>query len=265
MNLLALLMAGLLSSGNLPGTAIIAHRGASFDAPENTIAALRLGFEQGADAAECDVHLSQDGRIVVIHDADTARVAGSKLAVVTQTAAALQALDASQWGKWKGSAFAGQIPLLADALRVVPAGKRLFIELKVGAEILPELAAVIRASRLVPAQLPLITFDLETARAAKRLLPAHEVCWIIDHPKVGSGPAIDELISSAKAAGLDGLDLNHRFPIDAVFVQQVHAAGLKLYVWTVDDPVVARAQAAAGVDGLTTNRPGWLRRQLAIP
>lgn len=255
----------MASTGILSGTEIIAHRGASFDAPENTVAAFRLGYEQGADAGECDVHLSQDGRVAVIHDADTARVSGHKQAVADQTLAELRTLDAGQWGKWKGSAFAENIPLLSDVVAIVPTGKRLFVELKVGTVILAELANVIRASRLTPAQLPLICFDLGTARAAKRQLPAHEVLWIVDHPKVGRGPDIEELIKSAREAGLDGLDLNYRFPIDSEFVKKIHAAGLKLYTWTVDDPVAARAQAAAGVNGITTNRPGWLRSQLATP
>lgn len=76
-------------------------------------------------------------------------------------------------------------------------------------------------------------------------------------------PPIGELIAKAKAAQLDGLDLHYGFPIDADFVKQVHNAGLKLYVWTVDDPAIATRLAAAGVDGITTNRPEWLRQQLA--
>lgn len=242
---------------------LIAHRGASHDAPENTLAALRLGFAQGADAGEVDVHLSRDARIVVHHDADTGRTAGRKQALAAQTVGELRALDAGQWGRWQGSAFSEKIPLLAEILALVPAGRRLFIELKVGAEILPELEQVIRASGLAPRQLPLITFDLATARAAKLRLPAHEVCWIVEYPGFGRTPRLDDLIHQAKAAGLNGLDLEFKFPIDAAYVQTIHAAGLKLYTWTVDDPAVARALAAAGVDGLTTNRPGWMREQLS--
>jgi len=256
-------MAALLSTVAMRGAEIIAHRGASFDAPENTLAAFRLGYEQGADAGELDIHLSQDGRIVVHHDADTGRTAGRKQPLATQTLAELRTLGVGQWGKWAGSTFAEKIPQLAEVLALVPAGRRLFIEAKVGVEILPGLEQVIRASGLAPRQLPIITFDLETARAAKRRLPAHEVCWIVGYPAEGPAPVVDDLIKQARAAGLDGLDLNFRFPIDAAFVQKVHAAGLKLYTWTVDDPAVARAQVAAGVDGITTNRPGWLREQLS--
>jgi glycerophosphoryl diester phosphodiesterase len=258
-------MAALLTPGALSGVEIIAHRGASFDAPENTLAALRLGFEQGADAGELDIHLSKDGRVVVHHDADTARSAGRKQPVAAQTLDELRTLNVGQWGKWTGSAFAEKIPLLSEVLALVPAGRRLFIEIKVGAEILPELDQVIRASGLTATQLPLITFDLETARAAKLRLPAHEVSWIVGYPAENPAPHIDDLIRQAKDAGLDGLDLNFRFPIDAAFVQKVHTAGLKLYTWTVDDPAVARTLVAAGVDGITTNRPSWLRGQLASP
>lgn len=260
-------MASLLSTGvaSAGATAIIAHRGASHDAPENTLASLRLGYEQGADAGELDIHLSKDGRVVVHHDADTGRSAGLKQPVAAQTFAELRSLNVGQWGKWQGSAFAEKIPELGEVLALVPAGKRLFIETKVGVEILPELERIIRASGLAPAQLPLITFDLETARAAKLRLPAHEVCWIVGYPTQGPAPTIEDLIGRAKGAGLDGLDLNFRYPIDAAFVQKVRAAGLKLYTWTVDDPAVARTEVAAGIDGITTNRPGWLRAQLATP
>lgn len=268
LKLLVPLMAALLAPGALSGVEIIAHRGASFDAPENTLGAFRLGYAQAADAGELDIHLSRDGRIVVIHDADTARTAGIARPVVAQSLDELRTLEAGQWGPWRGSAFAEKIPLLTEVLAVVPAGRRLFIEIKVGPEILPEFARVLQASGVPAPSLPVITFNLEVARAAKRLLPAHEVSWLAAYDQdkqTGRFPDIDRLISQARAAGLDGLDLQANFPIDAAFVQKVRAAGLKLYTWTVDDPAVARGLAAAGVDGITTNRPGWLRGQLATP
>jgi glycerophosphoryl diester phosphodiesterase len=74
---------------------------------------------------------------------------------------------------------------------------------------------------------------------------------------------VEELIAKAKAGNLDGLDLNYGFPIDKAFVKKVHAAGLKLYTWTVDDPAIAKKEIEAGVDGITTNRPEWMRQQVA--
>lgn len=75
-------------------------------------------------------------------------------------------------------------------------------------------------------------------------------------------PEIGTLIEKAKAAGVDGLDLDAKFPLDKAAVARIKAAGLRLDVWTVDDAALAKRLAAAGVDGITTNRPGWLREQL---
>src|SRR5688572_19017129 len=72
----------LVGSGTGWGVEIIAHRGASYDAPENTLAAVKLGWEQAKDGVEIDIHLSRDGKIVVIHDSDTKRIAGVDRRVV---------------------------------------------------------------------------------------------------------------------------------------------------------------------------------------
>lgn len=258
-------IACLLAALRLAAADIIAHRGASHDAPENTLASFKLGYEQQADACELDIHLTKDGNIVVIHDADTGRTTGVSNKIAAQTLDKLRPLDAGKWGQWKGKNFSEKIPLLSEALATVPDAKRMFIEIKVREEILPELERVIAAPGWKPEQLPIITFHYETARAAKARFPKHEVSWLASYEKdktTGKLPDFDELIRKAKAAGLDGLDLNFKFPIDAAFVKKVHDAGLKLYTWTVNDAAVARLHADAGVDGITTDRPAWLREQL---
>lgn len=254
-----------LCLGSLTGSAveIIAHRGASHDAPENTLAAFRLGWQQGADANELDIWLSKDGRIVVIHDNNTRRTAGVDKKVADQPLAGLRTLDA---GKWKGAAWAGEkIPTLAEALATIPAGRRMFIEIKCGPEVLPALARVIKASGKPPGQLTLIAFSHRVAKASKVKFPKMEVLWLYDWKKDKDTGLIfdhDELIAKAQDARVDGLDLSFKGPIDAAFVQRVKAAGLKVYVWTVDDFEIAKRLVAAGVDGITTNRPQWLRDQL---
>jgi glycerophosphoryl diester phosphodiesterase len=84
---------------------IIAHRGASFDAPENTLASVHLAWQQHADAVEIDCRLSADGQIVVIHDAHTGRVAGRSLGIAETPYDQLRQLDC---GRWKGPQWAGQ-------------------------------------------------------------------------------------------------------------------------------------------------------------
>src|SRR3954468_1570566 len=152
---------------------IIGHRGASFDAPENTLAAVQLAWQQGADAVEVDVHLSSDGKIVVIHDPNTRKLAGVNRKVARQTLAELRALDV---GRRKGRAWVGEkIPTLEEVLATVPRGKRLFIEIKCGPEIVPELAPVLHRSGCPPEQLVFIGFSFPTMRWLKREFPEMEV------------------------------------------------------------------------------------------
>ncbi len=242
---------------------IVAHRGASFDAPENSLSSMKLAWKQKTDAIETDIHLSKDGKIVVMHDFDTKRIGGVDKKIVDQTWDDLSQLEI---GEWKSAKYRGEnIPTLESILKTVGKGKRVFIEIKVGTEILPELGRVMKASGKKPTQLPIITFKYDVAKAAKAMFPEHEVYHLSSYSKdkkTGELPDIDQLIQQAKAANLDGLDLNFNFPIDKAFVQKVHAAGLKLYTWTVDEPVVAKAEVEAGVDGITTNRPEFLRKAL---
>lgn len=241
---------------------IIAHRGASHDAPENTLAAIRLGWAQGADAVEIDVHCSKDGQVVVVHDADLRRTARSNSRIALHTLDELQTFDV---GSWKHARFAGErIPTLAGALATIPKGKRLFIEIKGGPECIPGFAHAFQASGKSSSQVVPIGFGLETMRALKQALPELEVALVAQFRRTlgGWSPKAETLIAKSKAAGLDALDLDGRGPLDATFVSKVHEAGLKLYVWTVDSPARARELRAAGIDGLTTNKPGWLRARL---
>lgn len=243
---------------------IIAHRGASHDAPENTLAAFQLGWQQQADAVELDIWLTKDGKIVVCHDGDTKRTTGTAKKIPESTLAELRALEAGSWkdAKWKGE----KLPTLTEALAAIPAGKRLVIEIKCGPEVLPELERDLKASGKPASQLVIISFSYEVCAQAKKLFPQIPVLFLssFKQDKATSAwtPTAEALIKKAKAAGLDGLNLSHKGPLDAAFVKQTHAAGLKFYVWTVNDADVARKLLAAGADGITTDRPEWLRGQL---
>lgn len=242
---------------------IVGHRGASFDAPENTVASMKRGWQQQADACELDIRLTKDGRIVLSHDDTTKRTAGRNVKVVDQTFDELRTLDA---GRWKGPQWTGErIPTLAEALATIPDGKRMFIELKCGPEVLPELERVLAASGKRDEQLVLIAFNVEVMRQARQRFPKLPMLWLCDYKKnakTGEFPTVAPLIATAKDLGANGLDVSSKFPITREFTAQVHAAGLALHVWTVDDPDMARHLAEVGVDGITTNRPGWLRSEL---
>jgi glycerophosphoryl diester phosphodiesterase len=240
---------------------IIAHRGASHDAPENTIAAIMLAWEQQADAVEFDVYLSKDGQIVLMHDATTKRTAGVDRKVVDQTLAELRKLDV---GGWKDRRFAGErIATLAEALDRIPSGKRALIEVKCGPEIVPELKRVIDAAALKPEQTAVISFDAEVIAGTKAALPKLQAYWLCD-PKPDKDPVwtADALRAKAKRIHSDGLNLSVQPIVTAEFIADMKAEKLPVYVWTVDSAEVAKTMIAAGVVGITTNRPAWLREQL---
>jgi glycerophosphoryl diester phosphodiesterase len=248
-----------------PSAAIIGHRGAAHDAPENTLASVKLAWEQGADAVEVDLLSTVDGRIVCYHDKDTKRIGGRDKPVAQQTLAELQTLDA---GSWKGPRWKGEkIPTLDDVLASIPEGKRLFLEIKGGSEMLPELKRVFAAAAAEPRQTVLIGFSRELMQAVKQAFPTRETCWVVElvqDKRTGRwNPPVEELVERAKEYELDGLDLGICPGIDAEFVSKVKNAGLRFYAWTVNLVGDARRLDAYGADGITTDRPGWLREQLA--
>ena len=144
------------ASGCTRSVEIIAHRGASHLAPENTMASVMLGWEKGADV-EVDVYLTKDNRIVAIHDETTKRTAGVELKVAEMTSQELRKLDV---GSFKSEEFAGEpIPFLADIVETIPPGRKLYIEIKCGQEILPFLQQLLAESGKM-SQVVIIGFDL---------------------------------------------------------------------------------------------------------
>jgi glycerophosphoryl diester phosphodiesterase len=235
----------------------VAHRGASHLAPENTRASVELAWQLGADAVEVDIHLTKDNRIVAIHDATTERTAGAIWEVAATRSHRLRRLDV---GSHKHPQFTGEpIPFLEEVLDTVPPGRRLFIEVKCGPEVLPLLNETITRSGK-RSQVTVIGFDFDTMKAAKALMPDVPVHWLCDKRLVV--PYARALVRKAKAGGLDGLTV-HWSGLTRRFVRAVKRADLKVHVWTVDDPARAARLRAMGVDGITTNRPGWLRNQIA--
>lgn len=254
----------MFSPAWLQAVEIIAHRGASHDAPENSLTAMKLGWEQGADAVELDLWLSRDGKLVVFHDADTKRFAEPVRKIKEMTLAEIQQLDV---GAWKDPGFKGErVPSLESILATVPHGKRVVLELKDDPEILPEFAKVVKASGLKAEQLCVISFKEATLQGSKKALPEVPHYFLKGYkadPKTGALPELAPLIQLCREAGFEGLNLHFDWPVTPEFTAMVKAKNLKLLIWTVDDAAVARRLAAAGVDAITTNRPRWLREQLA--
>jgi glycerophosphoryl diester phosphodiesterase len=228
---------------------IIGHRGSSFMAPENTLAAFRLAVEEKADGVEFDVHKTRDGKVAVIHDDDASRTTGMKAPIRYVSMDELKLLDA---GCWKGHEWRCEtVPELSEVLGLLPENMLAFIEIKCGPEILPALVEI--APPLGPRAL-FVGFSLETMSLTKKQFPGCKVLWNLE--KI---PDTSEMIARVHGAGIDGVGLGFGEAINEELVKQFHAAGLELFVWTVDDVEQAKRMELLNVDYLATNRPGWVR------
>ncbi|MED5417931.1 MAG: glycerophosphodiester phosphodiesterase [Verrucomicrobiota bacterium] len=245
------------------GPFIVAHRGASGEAPENTLPAFRLAWEQEADAIEGDFHLTSDGKIVCFHDSNTKKLTGRNLTLSKSTFAELQDLDA---GSWKGQKFSGtRIPSLKEVLATVPPKKKIYIEIKCGPEIVPPLLKVVAASGLADEQIVVISFDEKVVKGVKKERPDWTVNWLYGFDKgTGNAPGreLPRLLSVLKTIRADGLGSSAHPDLRSKHLQTLSGAGFQHHVWTVNDPAVARRFLKLGCRSITTDFPGRLRREL---
>lgn len=246
-------------------TLIIAHRGASADAPENTVAAANLAWKQGADGIEGDFYLSADGRVVAIHDSNVKRTAGINRHVSKMTLAELQRLDV---GRWKHERFAGErIPTLTqwlDTVNHAPADGLFLLEVKSGPETIGPIKKALTAHPIDKRRIRIIAFKDTVVAESKRQMPDIDAYLLTSFRKnkdTGAWhPTADELIERLKKCSADGADVNaNENVIDAPFVNTVWTAGYELHCWTVNDPAVADRFRKLGFDSITTDRPALLR------
>lgn len=235
---------------------MIAHRGASFIAPENTIAAFRLAWELGADAVETDIWLSKDKRIMCIHDENTLRTTGSDHIVAETDSSILRQLNA---GWIKGEKYAGEkIPFLEEVIKETPEYHEVVIELKCGPEVIPLLHEII--DQYGPEKrFSFIAFDFITLREVKRSFRKIPCYWLCSNQKL-----LFRNFRSVRMAKFEGLSLYYSIVNEEV-MERAARSGLEIFVWTVDSPQEASRIISLGVKGLATNRIGWLNSQLEKP
>ncbi len=228
---------------------VIAHRGASAVAPENTRAAIREAVRAGAQMVELDVQMSRDARLVVFHDERLERATDGGGRVSRSRYAQLARLDA---GSWFHPRFAGErILLVSQAIRLVPPPMRINLELKPAAH----RAALVR--RLVPM--------LRRLRVVSRVvLSSFEPSLLRLLRSTGWALALicrTEPERSLRRAVALGCRSWHPFHgvVTPRLIARAHDAGLRVCVWTVDDLRRARQMARWGVDGFFTNHPARFR------
>lgn len=226
-------------------TALYAHRGARRSAPENTLRALRLAMEQGADGVELDVRTCRSGQVVVVHDPDLWRVAGDVREIAGLSFAAIRRVDLGA---------AERVPLLDEALDLVLGlGGVVNVEVKGDAPDRPgnarAVARVLRKrSRADGAALVLSTFDPLTLLVLREELPAIPLAFLFD--RLHTGPVRAALLR--RWLRPDGIHPEAALATPAA-LRRWKSRGLFVNVWTVDDPARIRALAAVGVDGIITD------------
>jgi glycerophosphoryl diester phosphodiesterase len=232
-----------------------AHRGASHEAPANTLAAFLLAVELGADGIELDVHLSKDGHVVVIHDFDLAATTNGQGLVCAKTLVELKELDT---GSWFDPVFAGQrIPTLQEVIDAVGHRLLLNIELKTSGwgdgGLAAKVGHIVEQNGLVD-RVILSSFNpLTVARARWRT------------PQIATGLLYaEEMPLFLRKAWLRRLVRPtalhpHYAMVDAQYVWWANKQAYRVHVWTADDPGDMRRLMRAGVDIIITNRPDLLR------
>lgn len=236
---------------------VIAHRGYSGAAPENTLAAVDAARMVGADWIEVDLHVSGDGTPIVIHDQSVDRTTDGSGAVGKLDDDTLSRLDA---GSWAGPGFAGQrLPKLDTLLKDVSTkGGRVLLELKgdwSSAAVAAVAGSIIdegMADRTV-----VQSFSVPTLAQLRDIAPMVERCLLRTMPREDDMALVDELQALGYNPSVRG------FFMRRAVVDQFLAAGYGMFVWTVDEPAVWEKLLSAGVHGIITNLPATLQGYLA--
>jgi glycerophosphoryl diester phosphodiesterase len=256
---------------------VVAHRGASSEAPEHTLAAYRAALSAGADAVECDVRLTADGHLVCVHDRRVDRVSDGRGVVSTLELARLEELD---FGSWHGSADAAardpeepdqdrernRVLTLRRLLELAAGHDRpvgLAIEVKH-----PTRYAGLVERRLVelldefgwarpkdgePSPVRVMSFSRLAIRRVHRLAPALDTVFLMEpfSYRVRNG-----VLPRGVSAGGPSIEILRTRPD---YVEQLHRAGQRVHVWTVDEPSDVELCIKLGVDAIITNRPREVR------
>jgi glycerophosphoryl diester phosphodiesterase len=246
---------------------IVAHRGASYAAPENTIPSFKLAFEEKADYIEGDFWLTMDDEIVCIHDPDTNRVTENKSRIMVQSSnlAELKRIDI---GSWKGAKYnETRIPTLLEILKIIPTGKGIYIEIKDDREIfMKKLEETLKQFQTLKDNVRIIAFNPKIIQLAKKYLPEIKTYWLFGwyflKKKKYKSLAQKHLMKTFRTLDCDGIDVNAAPYIDERLVQSFHNSNLDFCAYDVDTFVDAINLINLGVDSITTDSPLQLRKNI---
>lgn len=246
---------------------IIAHRGSSAIAPENTLAAFRQAIKDGADGLEFDVQLAKDDVPVVFHDPTLHRMTKSRKRISSLTFSELQNANVGAWFNRKYPAAASEefngetISTLTEIFEFLRDYQgRIYVELKCREKQIPALVKAvvkdIQSTELLP-KIVLKSFTLEAVREAKKLLP--ELCTAaLFAPKLTAPIRLqNRLIEQAKKFSADELSLHYSLATEKM-LEKTRSENTPVTIWTADNPVWVERAVKTGIYAIITNTPAQL-------
>lgn len=238
--------------------ALIAHRGASGYAPENTLAAFKRALELGATSIEFDVQQTKDGRLVVIHDADLKRVGGVRKRVGALTWAELSRVDV---GSWFGPSFAGErVPRLEEVMELAEGRAELQLEIKNPERPYPGIAErvvnLLRARKALDGKVCISSFDHECLYLVRTLASWARIGYLVGLSRRATA------LREARELGAESVHMSSR-QADRRWVEAVHRNRRKVLVYTVNEPRDYERLCRLGVDAVFTNFPDLDREAAA--
>ena len=244
---------GTMSTKSRP--AILGHRGALTHAPENTLAAFELCVRAGCDI-ELDVYPTKDGKLAVIHDPTVDRTTNGTGAVASQTLEQIRRLDA---GSWFHADFAGErVPTLDEALALIVAKERrpttVAINLKpVNEAVIDGVIAAVRKHKLLERSF-VLDLSLDNVRRFKQR-----------EPRIRCAASAHTPQAIRDALKLECIDVIWTGPKPKAVIEEVHAAGKRIYITIVNDAAQWLRLKADGADGICTNHPLEMKRAASPP
>lgn len=239
---------------------VVAHRGFSAAAPENTLAAISAAIKAGASGCEFDVYGCRDGTVVLMHDKTVDRTTDGSGPVTDLSLNQLKQLDA---GSWMDARFAGEpIPTLTEALKLLRStGCQPVIEIKmegIAKQVVEDVAALDMVD-----QVAIIAFSQNVVREVRELEPGITCAWLCGKSLEGDArQQADWLQSRARECKTDLLDLKFSL-LSPVLIAELKRRELGVWTWTVNEAVIMKALQEWGVDSITTDRPDLLKRRRA--
>ncbi|MBA2938865.1 glycerophosphodiester phosphodiesterase [Paenibacillus sp. CGMCC 1.16610] len=234
-------------------TLVLAHRGSASEAPENTMAALRLALQQQCDAIELDIHLTKDGEIVVCHDETLDRTTNLRGCIGEMTLADIRQADA---GSWFSDQYAGEpVPLLREVLELVPLEIGLNVELKLsyGGSIEHKVVALLREYGRLSSVI-FSSFDHRMLYRLKQLAPEARISLVYAGKLLRPLRLIEDFELEVEAVSL------HHAMVEREDVMAIRNSGRQVIVWTVNEEEAMKRMLECGVSAIITDYPAKLRR-----